>query len=333
MNKKPKKNKGRIVALDAGYESYDQEEQIFAQAGYQFEVYKGSGTDRQKKLIFGRNAIGVLIRGTEADEKFFSALSGLKALVRYGVGYDNVDLESATQHHVLVANVRGYANDAVSDHALGMMYACNRGLLLARTDPLFGAPPVKRMPDFKDCTLGIIGLGRIGGQLALKSVYLFNRVFAYDPYISDCRFFRFAVRQVDLKLLLRECDIISIHCNLTAETRGLIGSKEFAAMSKKPILINTARGPIVDEMALLHALQTGRVRFAGIDVYNEEPPAGLSLEVANHPRVIATRHYAWYSEKALQELQRRAAENMIALLSGRIPDDCLNPVFYESYKG
>jgi D-3-phosphoglycerate dehydrogenase / 2-oxoglutarate reductase len=333
MNSKVKPYKGRVVALDAGYDSYDQEEQIFAGAGYHFEVYRGPGEDWQKKLAFAHDATGVLIRATLADERFFSSLSGLKALVRYGVGYDNVDLPAASQHKVLVANVRGYANDSVSDHALGLMYACNRGLFLTGADGSFGVPPMKRMPDFKDCTLGIIGLGRIGGQLAFKSIYLFDRVLAYDPYVSGCRFFRLAVRQVDLKTLLRESDIISLNCNLTAETRGLISAKELRCMSKKPILINTARGPIVDEAALLRALRSGRVRCAGIDVYSAEPLSGISLQVASHPHVLSTHHYAWYSEKALKELQRRAAENMVMLLDGRIPDDCLNPVLNDSYKG
>jgi phosphoglycerate dehydrogenase-like enzyme len=147
----------------------------------------------------------------------------------------------------------------------------------------------------------------------------------YDPYVEECRFFRLAVRKTDLITLLRESHVISLHCSLTEETRCLVGEKEFSEMNNKPILINTARGPVVSEKALLSSLTKGHVRCAGVDVYHHEPLKGTSLKVASHARVLASQHYAWYSENAKKELQRRAAENMVTLLSGSLPDDCLNP--------
>jgi len=318
-------NNGRIVVLDTGYDSYAQEQAIFSEAGYQFELYDGPAANRRAKIRFGRDAIGVMIRGTMADRSFFSSLPGLKALVRYGVGYDNVDLEAATLHGVRVANVQGYADDSVSDHALALMFACNRALPWASAGKTFGVPPQKPMLDFQDCTLGIVGLGHIGTRLAQKANFLFERIVGCDPYVEDCRFFRLGLCRMELSELLAVSHVISLHCNLTQETKGLISAREFGQMGQKPILINTARGPVVDEKGLLLALAKGQVRSAGIDVFCHEPLAGVSLKLAQHPRVLATRHYAWYSENAKEILQRKAAENMISLLAGRIPDDCLNP--------
>ncbi len=318
-------NKERIVVLDTGYESYDQEQALFEQAGYHLDVYRGPARNAKSKLLFGRGAVGVMIRGTAADESFFSALPGLKALVRYGVGYDNVDLTAATRHGVRVANVQGYANESVSDHALALMFACNRAFPWVKNGRGFGKPPAMPIPDFSRSTLGIIGLGRIGSRLAEKACSLFERMVAYDPYVEECRFFRLACCKVSLPELLQQSHVISVHCNLTTETRGMIGAAQFTQMEQKPVLINTARGPVVDEKALLKALDQERVRWAGVDVYDHEPPRGVSLKVAGHAHVLATGHYAWYSENAKQELQRRAAENMLTLLSGGIPEDCLNP--------
>jgi D-3-phosphoglycerate dehydrogenase / 2-oxoglutarate reductase len=316
----------RIVVLDAGYSDYSYEESRFKESGYAFEIYSGSSTRRSEKIAFARDAVGALVRGTLVDDTFFAALPALRALVRYGVGYDNVDVQSATKHGVKVANVQGYANDSVSDHAMSLMYACTRALPFARLRGVkFGAPPRTPMPELKDLTLGIIGLGRIGGRLAEKAIFLFNKVIAVDPYISNCRFLRLGVVKTDLETLLKTSHVISIHCNLTAETTCLFNSQAFQHMGCRPVLINTARGPIVEERALLRALDAGVLHSAGLDVYWKEPASGLSARLARHPLVLATKHYAWYSENAARDLQRRATENMLALLQGESPDDCLNP--------
>ncbi len=316
----------RIVVLDGGYSDYSYEESRFREAGYEFCVFSGSGTRRSEKLAFARDAVGVLVRGTLVDDSFFAALPNLRALVRYGVGYDNVDVKAATAHNVLVANVQGYANDSVSDHAMSLIYACSRALPLANAPGVkFGAPPRMPLPELKDLTLGIVGLGRIGGRLAEKAIFLFNKVIAVDPYVSNCRFLRLGVVRTDLATLLRTSHVISIHCNLTAETTCLFNAEAFQQLEQKPVLVNTARGPIIEEKALLRALDDGVLHSAGLDVYWKEPLSGLSARLARHPHVLATKHYAWYSENAALELQRRATDNLLALLKGECPDDCLNP--------
>jgi D-3-phosphoglycerate dehydrogenase / 2-oxoglutarate reductase len=150
-------------------------------------------------------------------------------------------------------------------------------------------------------------------------------VVACDPYIADTRFTALGATKVSLEELMRQSDVISIHCNLTNETEGLLNDAIFSLAQKRPIIINTARGPIIDHSALLKALRSHQISSAGIDVYNTELAEELPVELLNHSDVIATGHYAWYSIRAHYELQKRAADNLLALLQGRIPDDCLNP--------
>jgi D-3-phosphoglycerate dehydrogenase / 2-oxoglutarate reductase len=319
--------KPKIKVLDTGYDSFEYEQKLFESHGFEFEIFPGEKGDVEGKLVFAADAAGLLIRWTEIDDHFLSRMKNLKAIVRYGVGYDNIDLDDINRTSVKVANVQGYGNHAVSDHALMLMYACNRKLPkgLQEVKSNFGSPPAKNILEFHESSLGIIGLGRIGGTLCHKAVNLFKNVVACDPYISDAKFTSLGATKVSLEELMRQSDVISIHCNLTNETEGLLNEAIFSLAQKRPIIINTARGPIIDHSALLKALKSHQISSAGIDVYNTELGEELPDELINHPDVIATGHYAWYSIRAHYELQKRAADNLLALLLGRIPDDCLNP--------
>ncbi len=319
--------KPKIKVLDTGYDSFSYEQNLFESHGFDFEIFPGGKVDVQDKLVFASDAAGLLIRWTEIDDQFLSQMKNLKAIVRYGVGYDNIDLDAVKRTSVKVANVQGYGNHAVSDHALMLMYACNRKLPkgLQEVKSNFGSAPDKNILEFHESTLGIIGLGRIGGALCQKAVNLFRNVVASDPYIPYERFVSLGATKVSLEELMQKSDVISIHCNLTSETKGLLNNTIFSLAEKRPILINTARGPIINQSDLLKALKTHQIYSAGIDVYNTELAEELPDELINHPDVIATGHYAWYSVRAHRELQKRAADNLLTLLLGRIPGDCLNP--------
>ncbi|NIA12498.1 MAG: C-terminal binding protein [Nitrospiraceae bacterium] len=316
----------RVVVIDTGYDLYDQEEAWLGEAGASLSVFEGGRHDREAKAAFCRGADGVFVRWTEIDGAFLDMAGGIKALVRYGVGYDNVDIGEATRRGIRVCNVQGYATHSVSDHALALILACLRGLRVGqsqlRSD--YGAPPFDMMPELKDLTLGILGLGRIGGALCSKAQSLFQRVIACDPYIAAERFVTLHATPCDFDTLLRESDVLSVHCNLTDETRGCFSEAAFARMRPGGILINTARGPIMDEDALLAALNRDHLYGAGIDVWCDEPPLANRDALLSHPRLVGTGHYAWFSSPASRELQRRAAENMVAMLRGGVPEDCLN---------
>jgi len=316
----------RVVIVDTGYDDYETERQILEGAGYVLNVAEGCN-DRASKMRFCQGAVGLLVRGTPLDGMFMDALPGLRAIVRYGVGYDNIDVDAATDRGIRVANVQGYASHSVSDHALALLFACLRGLLKghALVQSNYGALPWTPILETHEATLGIIGLGNIGGTLCQKAQGLFPRILAHDPYQPLDRFRRLGAERVELDFLFRQSDIITIHCELNEETADMIDWDAFARMERSPILINTARGAIVDEEALLHALEKGQIRGAGWDVFTEEPPGPESAALLSHPRMVATGHYAWYSRTAEAALKQKAAQNLVSLLQGQLPKDCLNP--------
>ncbi len=316
----------KVVVIDGGYASYTLEREILGEAGYSLDVFDGGRHDLDAKLAFARDAAGMFVRWSEMDGAAFDRVPALRCLVRYGIGYDNIDLEAAAARGIRVCNVQGYATHAVSDHALALILACVRALPMAmgQLRSNFGAPPRRTMPELKDLTLGIIGLGRIGSALCVKAQSLFRRVLACDPYIPQERFATLGAVPCSLERLLAESDVISVHCNLTDETRNLIDAKAIAAMRDCATLVNTARGPVLDEDAVTAALDSGKLHAAGLDVYWDEPPLANREALIAHPHVVATGHYAWYSDAAHRELQRRAASNMAAMLRGEIPEDCLN---------
>ncbi len=316
----------RVASIDAGYESYEAEEEALAGVGATFEVFAGDKADRAGKIAFAEGAVGLFVRLTDVDTEFLDALPTLEAIVRYGVGYDSIDIPAATERGIKVCIVQGYANESVSDHALAMILACVRGLRPGLKDmqSKFCAPPRDPMPDLRDMTLGIVGLGRIGGTLCTKAPGLFKRVLACDPYIPEERFATLGATPCDLDTLLAESDAISLHCNLTDETRRMFDREALAKMRPTAILVNTARGPVVDEQALLEALDGGRLYGAGLDVWCDEPPGANQQALIDHPHVFPSRHCAWFSTEANNKLQRGAARNMAAMLRGEIPDDCLN---------
>jgi D-3-phosphoglycerate dehydrogenase len=222
-----------------------------------------------------------------------------------------------------VANVQGYANHAVSDHAMALMFACSRGFGPFPPDA-FGRPFRKEVMELHDKTLGIIGIGRIGSHFSRKASPLFSRTLACDPYQTAEYMKKAGAVKCELPELLAGCHVISIHCSLTPETSHMLNEPAFGMMERKPVIINTARGPVIEEGALLRALHEGRIHSAGLDVFEVEPHGYTEGRLIDHPYVITTPHIAWYSVNAIRELQKRATDNLLALLLGRsIPDEII----------
>jgi D-3-phosphoglycerate dehydrogenase len=317
----------RIANLDGGYPSYEAEHKLLGDLGCTYDVFSGDRHDRDGKLRFAQGAKGIFLRWTKLDGQALDAMPSVRYVVRYGVGYDNVDLEAAAQRGVLVCNVQGYANDAVSDHALAFLLASLRGLKAGRERLLthYTSAPRQNVRELRELTVGVVGLGRIGSAFCRKVRPLVQQTLACDPYVDDARFSDLGVERRSFEQLLPECHAISIHCNLTPETKGMFDAGAFKTMRNDAVLINTARGPVVDEDALEAALTAGEIQGAGLDVWTDEPPRENRRALLDHPEVEVTGHYAWYSQPASKELQRRAAANMAAMLQGRTPEDCLNP--------
>jgi D-3-phosphoglycerate dehydrogenase / 2-oxoglutarate reductase len=312
-----------IAVIDEGYDSYSYEQELFRQHAYRFEVFAGDRHDRKAKSAFAQNAEGILVRWTVIDENFLNTLPHLRAIVRYGTGYDNIDVQAVKRHGIRFANVQGYASHSVSDHALMLLFACARGLLPGQKTFFTGYtnPPFADILELREMTLGIIGLGRIGSALCRKAQSLFKRVLANDPYVPPQKFAQFQAETCSLSALLQQSDAISLHCNLTKETTHLIKAQELEQMLRRPVLVNTSRGPVLDEQALLPALAGNKIHSLGLDVFSDEPPGENMKAVLQHPRVVATAHYAWYSRAANLDMQKRAAENLLGLLQGKAVED------------
>jgi D-3-phosphoglycerate dehydrogenase / 2-oxoglutarate reductase len=258
----------------------------------------------------------------------------LKVVSRMGVGVDSIDLDAATRLGILACNVPGSNTAEVADHAMAMLLALTRRLYDAIRTTREGAwsrdwritvqyyETVRRIAGH---TVGIIGFGNIGRAFALRVLgFGPERILASDPYVTQLAADLYGVRLVTLEELLAQSDYVTIHCSATAETRHLIDDSTLALMKPTALLINTARGPIVDGAALARALENGRLAGAGIDVTETEPidPDDALLRLGN---CIVTPHIAGFSPVFLEDCPIRQAENVIRVLTGRAPHGLANP--------
>lgn len=254
-------------------------------AGFQVDEKPGLPKEELINTIPEYDAI-IVRSATKVTEDVIEAAKNLKVIGRAGVGLDNVDRKAAEGKGIKVFNTPQATSISVAELALAMMFANARPVVKGTTTLKEGKWEKKKLKGFElyEKTLGIIGIGRIGKELAKRAKALGMRALAYDPYVSSSD----VAEITSLDNLLEESDFISIHTPLTDETRHMISKKEFEKMKDGVVLVNCARGGIVDEDALYEALQSGKVKSAGIDVYEEEPPLGNKLlELEN---VVLTPH-------------------------------------------
>jgi len=319
----------KVIVTDYQYRSLAAEEEVFASIGATLEPHQCRSAE--EVLAASQGADGILVQHFPFTRDIIARLDRCRVISCYRIGTDNVDLEAATEKGIVVVNVPGYCVDEVSDHALMLLLACARKLVPLAASTKLGtwdfnlARPVYRL---RGRTLGIIGFGKIGQRLAQKVEPLGLSVLAYDPFLPAEAFARLGVDRVDLEELLRRSDFVSIHAPLSAGSRALLGEKELGLMKPGTILINTARGRVVDNVALAAALRSGHLAAAGLDVVDVEPvpPDHPLLGLEN---VILTPHAAWYSEEAQVELQTRAALGVAAVLCGEMPEAVANPAVLE----
>ncbi len=243
------------------------------------------------------------------------------AVVRAGVGYNNVDLVTAAARGILVCNVPDYGSEEVADHAIMLMLAAARQLLPCDRSIRAGGWDYHasiEAPRLRGRTLGLVGCGRIGTATALRAKAFGLDVVFYDPYLPPGIDKALGIRRVDsLDALLGQSDILSLHCYLDERSHHLIDREALAKLRPGSILINTARGPVVEQEALVEALESGHLLAAGLDVVEREPLDDDRLR--QHPRVILTPHSAFYSIEGFVELRRKTAEEAARLLRGEAP--------------
>ena len=317
--------KWHVVITDSGYSSYDIERTRLDTIDAELVVKQCQTED--DVIDLARDADGVIVRLQPFSERVCAALPKCRVVGRYGVGVDNIDCEAATRHGIAVGNVCDYAINEVSEQALGLLLSCARKITshdkrirtgewdIGQTDP------IHRM---QGRTLGLIGLGRIPQVLVGKVKGFDFRILVHDPFVSDDLAAKLGVTLVDLDTLLAESDYISVHAPLNDKTRHMIDESALRKMKPTAILINTARGPVVDVNALYKALKEGWINSAGIDVHEDEPvPKDYCLfELDN---VVISDHAGWYSEESIADLQRGAVDAVVAVLSGGWPKFLVNP--------
>lgn len=268
------------------------------------------------------DADALLNQETELTAEVFDTLDELRVVARYGVGVDNIDLAAAEEHDVEVVNVPSYCEEEVATHALALLLACVRRI------PLYDAHVKGREWDWKAGspirrlggeTVGFVAFGNIAQRFADLLSGFDLEFLAYDPYQSEAVFEDYGVESVSFEELLERTDIASIHAPLTEETRNLFDTETFTRMNDDALLINVARGDIVDTDALAEALRNDQIAGAGLDVLPEEPPGESPL--FDLDEVVLTPHVAWYSRDSIEDLRRSAARGVAQVLRGETPDN------------
>ncbi|MDD2393348.1 MAG: phosphoglycerate dehydrogenase [Eubacteriales bacterium] len=259
---------------------------------------------------------GIIAGLDHYDSSFFEAApESLKVISRYGVGYDRVDIAAARKRNITVTNTPGVNSESVADLTFGLMLAVARHIPQADREIREGAWPRFGGVELFGKSLGILGLGSIGKAVALRAGGFSMKVSAYDPYI-DVRFAEeHGIRICSFDEIIAGGDFISVHLPLNGSTSGLIGSEAIAGMKSDAIVINTARGGIVDEKAMYEALTTGRIRGYGADAFDKEPPVNEPLLTL--PNVVATPHSGSHTREAKQKMAALSVRNLIEVLSGR----------------
>ncbi|MFN8636791.1 MAG: C-terminal binding protein [Chloroflexota bacterium] len=309
----------RAVITDADYPDVPQERAILQAVDAELVWAKLRTEDELIAGLAGADVI--LTQYARLTARVIETLDRCRGIVRYGVGYDTVDLDAATRKGIYVCNVPDYGTDEVSDHAVTMLLAIARKVIPLAQGVQNGvwsvehAKPVYRL---RGRTLGLIGLGRIGAMTAAKAQAFGIQVIACDPVHSPAYFAARNVRPVELDELLRESDYVSLHAPLSDETHHLIGERTLALMKPTAFLVNTARGGLVDAEALARALREGRLAGAAIDV-TEVEPIPRDSPLLGLENCVITPHAAWYSDESSAALQRLAGEEAARLLLGEPP--------------
>lgn len=289
----------------------------------------------QVKAAVG-NASALWVRTPErVTADILDAAPGLVVVSTSGFGTDNIDIPAATERGILVVNQLGFGRTPVAEHTIMLLLACLKQLTWADAAARDGSAWSQRQGrdifELEGRTVGIVGLGYIGSELAKKLKLAFNcRVLAYDPYVNP-RLARVTGAEMcaDLHEMLARCDALAMAAELTEETRDMIGAKELAALPAGAIVVNAARGRLIDLNALNAALDGGHIRAAGLDVVYPEPlPADHPL--LRNPKVILTPHTAGMSREASAALARSAAEQITTVLKGGMPPFPVNPEAWEA---
>jgi len=283
------------------------------------------------KGVKGKNGLLCLL-SDQIDADVINAEPNLKMIANYAVGYDNIDVQTATKKKIPVSNTPGALTDATAEMAWALIFSVARHIVKAdkftRAGKFKGWGPMLMLGQgISNKTLGVVGAGRIGEAFALKSKGFKMKILYVDDKVNTTLEKKLGAKKVELSELLKESDFVSLHVPLTKETNHLIGEKKLKLMKKDAILINTSRGPVVDEKALAKALKKKWIFGAGLDVYEHEPEISIALKKLDN--VVLQPHSASATFESRTNMAIMAAKNMLAGLKGEKPPNCINPEVFE----
>ena len=290
------------------------------------DIRLGLSREALHACIGGYDAI-ITRSGTTVDKALLDAATHLKIVARAGVGIDNVDVDYASSRGVIVVNAPFGNTNSAAEHTLALLLSACRHIPAAHASLKAGEWKRAKFTgvELKGKTAGVIGLGKVGGRVATRLKAFECEVLGCDPYISAKRGQDLGVRLVDLAELCRSCDILTVHTPLNDETRGMIGAKQLALMKEGVILLNVARGGIVDEPALLAALQSGQVALAAVDVWSEEPPTADALkQLIAQERLVVTPHLGANTQEAQVNVAIDVSREILAYLDGAPLENAVN---------
>src|SRR5712691_5601009 len=314
-----------VAVADSVFPNLDPATNVLSEIGAELKLAADSSPE--SVMTLAADADAVLVTYAKIDADMIRQMKKVRIISRFGIGVDNVDLDAATQKGIVVTKVPDYCIDEVSDHAMALLLSAVRKIPMA-TDQVHAG--TWKMPNFvpihrlRGSVLGLVGFGRIPQLVAPKAKSFGLRVVAYDPFIPKDVFTRAGVEQVDFPQLLKMSNYVSIHSPLTPETQGLFNADAFKQMKQGSYIVNTARGPIVDEAALAAAIDSGHLAGAALDVMTNEPPVNSPL--IGKRNVIITPHTSFYSEESLVELQTKASQEVANVLSGKPARNPVNQV-------
>jgi D-3-phosphoglycerate dehydrogenase / 2-oxoglutarate reductase len=308
---------GPVIAVtDSVFPSLDPAKAALAKLNPTFLMSKSANAD--DSLAVAKDADAIFVTYAKLTRDILSQLTKCKAIGRFGLGVDNIDLPAAKEKGIAVNYVPDYCIREVSDHAMALLLALIRKIPLSNKLVQSGRwemPAVVPIRRIEGTVLGLVGFGNIPRLVAPKAQAFGIKVIAFDPYAKPEVFKAANVTSVDFDTLLKTSDYISVHAPLLPATRGMMNADAFAKMKKGAYLVNTARGPLIDESALIAALDAGQIGGAGLDVVATEPLAKDS-KLLGRDNVIICPHTGFYSIEALNELQTKCAADVARVLSG-----------------
>jgi D-3-phosphoglycerate dehydrogenase / 2-oxoglutarate reductase len=323
----------KIVITDYTFPSLDIEEEILRPEG--FQLFGGQCKTSETLIPLVSDADAVITQFAPITADVIAAMSHARVIVRYGIGVDNVDLDAARARGIPVCNVPDYCIDEVADHTLAFILATTRQVVPNTLRVRAGKPglatPLDRMLTLRDLVVGIVGFGRIGREVAARLLAFKCRVLVHDPAIAPSEIEKHGCQPAELSRVFTDSDLISLHCPSTAQTRGMINRETLGLMRPGVILINVARGDLVDPTALIDALRQGRVAAAALDVFVPEPiPADHAILQLDN--VIVASHIASASVPAVRKLRVTAANLALAVLRGESLKNVVNGVRQDNSK-